>query len=345
MTGETRTVRLADIRPNPFRDLTRYPVSLAKVEALRLSMRSTGGLWTPFTVRHHPTEAGLYELAAGQHARLEAWRAEAVRLGLGDEAEVEVRIRDHNDEEMLRMLANENAEEWGLGVKHDREMVRAARQHLLSNPGRWKRTTTNKDAGPGPRAIARLLGGVWATATKKIAAHLEILVPEERGEVEPDIVESLRTLAQQRRFVPLGRNQSRAVQQEIARTLDAAAPPSQSSERDLDDAGTGNRLILMDDRQQALNFAAYVAREVVPALATALKRVDRCTEVLETVLATDATRIQLDTLVLKCAVLAQVVARVQEWGAAQAARNRTLPPEPPPHLAQLEEPDAPETTT
>ena len=345
MTGETRTVRLADIRPNPFRDLTRYPVSPAKVEALRRSMRTTGGLWIPLSVRHHTSETGLYELAAGGHARLEAMRVDAARQGLSDVAEVEVRIRDHTDEEMLRMLANENAEEWGLGVKHDREMVRVARQHLLSNPGLWKRTTTNKDAGPGPRAIARLLGGVWAKATKKIASHLEILVPEEGREVEPDIVESLRTLAQQRRFVPLGRGQSRAVQQEIARTLDAAAPPSQSSERDLDDAGTGNPLILMDDRQQALNLAAYIAREVVPALATALKRVERATEVLEALLATEATRLQLDMLLLKCAVLARVVARVLEWGAAQAARNRTLPPEPPPLPAQLEEPDAPETTT
>jgi hypothetical protein len=248
---------------------------------------------------------------------------------------------------MLKMLANENSEEWGLHAEHDREMVRVARQYLMANPGRWKRAKTNKGAGPGPQAIANLLGGTWATATKKIASHLEIIVPEERGEIESDIVKSLRTVAQQRRFATVGRRQSRAVQQEIARAL-AAAVPNESTERDLDSAGTGQPYIFMDERQQAVNFAAYVAREAAPALATALKHVNRCTEVLEVVLATEATRLQLDTLLLKCAALAQVVARVLEWGAAQVAQNRTLPPEPPPDpaSAQLEDQaDDPETTT
>jgi len=106
---------VADIRPNPFRHIDRYPIRADKVTALRESLRSTG-FWGNVVAR---TVNGKAEIAYGHH-RLAALKAE-----YGGREEVDLIIRKLSDEQMLQIMARENMEEWGTSAAVEQETVRA----------------------------------------------------------------------------------------------------------------------------------------------------------------------------------------------------------------------------
>ena len=100
--AELKTVVLSSIKANPYRDLDVFPYVEPKVKALVDSIEAEG-FWEGVIVREVKRE---YEAAFGHH-RLEAAR----RAGLKS---VPVIVRDLTDEQMVRMMERENAEEgWG----------------------------------------------------------------------------------------------------------------------------------------------------------------------------------------------------------------------------------------
>ena len=88
-----RVFRVAEIRPNPFRDIERYPLEEKKIEALCESIRTTG-FWDNLVARIG--EDGKPEIAYGHH------RLEAVHRVLGDDAKVGLIIRELDNEKMLQ---------------------------------------------------------------------------------------------------------------------------------------------------------------------------------------------------------------------------------------------------
>ena len=107
--------RVGDIRPNPFRDLARYPMDQAHVDRLRASIRSTG-FWSTVVARKVD---GLPEIAFG-HYRLEAARQE-----YGENGRIPLNIEDLSDDQMLRMMAEENMEAGRNAAEAAHEVVRA----------------------------------------------------------------------------------------------------------------------------------------------------------------------------------------------------------------------------
>lgn len=95
-------VKVKDIKPNPFRKIESYPILEEKVEALVSSIESTG-FWDNLVAR--PAEEGC-EIAYGHH------RLEALRRTHDPEDEIGVELRELDDATMLRIMANENMEEW-----------------------------------------------------------------------------------------------------------------------------------------------------------------------------------------------------------------------------------------
>jgi ParB-like chromosome segregation protein Spo0J len=97
-------VALKDLEPNPYRHIENYQYDEEKIERLHASF-SESGFWDgSIQVRQHPTKAGKYQLAFGHH------RIEAARRAGMDSVGVIVAPRD--DATMIRMMANENAEEF-----------------------------------------------------------------------------------------------------------------------------------------------------------------------------------------------------------------------------------------
>lgn len=93
----TQMLRVGDIWPNPF---WRGPINKEVVNKLRESTRSTGHWRGRLVVRLRPD--GKPELVAHHHL------LEALRLELGEDAQVEVIVEELNDERMLRRMIREN---------------------------------------------------------------------------------------------------------------------------------------------------------------------------------------------------------------------------------------------
>ena len=100
-------VALRDIVANRYRDIAHYNISDEKVETLIQSFDNSGFWDGSLQARPHPTKAGKYELAFGHH-RIEA----AKRKGY---ATVGIVVAPRTDADMLRMMADENRDEF----KHD----------------------------------------------------------------------------------------------------------------------------------------------------------------------------------------------------------------------------------
>jgi hypothetical protein len=109
-------IEVKDLKSNPFRSLERYPIRRDKVDALKASIASTD-FWDNLLCRRNG--AG-FEIAYGHH-RLEALKELKVK-------EVDIPIRDLDDATMLRILANENMEEWGTSASIEQETIRAVVQ-------------------------------------------------------------------------------------------------------------------------------------------------------------------------------------------------------------------------
>jgi chemotaxis protein histidine kinase CheA len=104
------------IRPNPFRNSDRYPYRQDKIDALLESMKATG-FWGNLVARRGPD--GCPEIAYGHH------RLEALRQAFPLDTEVELIERDLSDEDMIKMMARENMQEWGTSAAVEMETVRA----------------------------------------------------------------------------------------------------------------------------------------------------------------------------------------------------------------------------
>lgn len=107
-------IKVADLKPNPFRQLDAYPLKPEKIAALKDSIKSTE-FWDNLVARKSPD--GGYELAYGHHR----WRAlRELRIET-----IDIPVRVLSDDTMLRMMAHENRIEWGASAAVEQETVRA----------------------------------------------------------------------------------------------------------------------------------------------------------------------------------------------------------------------------
>lgn len=105
-----------DIKPNPFRNIDRYPYDEDKIIALRESLRSTG-FWDNVVARLTPE--GKPEIAYGHH------RLMALREEFGPSHKVQLIIRPLSDDAMLKIMARENQQEWATNALVEMETVAA----------------------------------------------------------------------------------------------------------------------------------------------------------------------------------------------------------------------------
>lgn len=97
-------IAVRDIVPNRYRHIDRYRISDVKVEALIQSYDNSGFWDGSIQARPHPTKDGKYEIAFGHHRIEAAKRARLETVGLV--------VGPRTDADMLRMMADENREEF-----------------------------------------------------------------------------------------------------------------------------------------------------------------------------------------------------------------------------------------
>jgi hypothetical protein len=108
--------KISEIQPNPFRHMDRYPIRRDKVAALRESLRSTG-FWDNVVARINGD--GRPQIAYGHH------RLVALREEYPASHQVDLIVRELPDDQMLKIMARENMEEWGSSAAVEHETVRA----------------------------------------------------------------------------------------------------------------------------------------------------------------------------------------------------------------------------
>lgn len=106
-------VKLTDILPNPYRDLVRNPLVETKITKLQGSIERTG-FWDNVVIRKN--SQGKWEAGYGHH-RIEAAR----RCGI---TEADFIVKELTDADMLKMLSDENADEYGYSILSLLETVR-----------------------------------------------------------------------------------------------------------------------------------------------------------------------------------------------------------------------------
>jgi hypothetical protein len=161
-------IKLADLKPNPYRKIDKYPINAEKVKALMNSINETS-FWDNIVCRERN---GKYEIAYGHH-RLEALR----RIG---QTEVDIPVRDIDDSTMIRIMANENMDEWQSNTSVMLETVLTAKEYLegeLAKYESWEECPNSfikalftgtkgyfihcKNEGVGQTTILKFLGANW----------------------------------------------------------------------------------------------------------------------------------------------------------------------------------------
>jgi len=198
-------VQIKELNPNPFRDLENYPFNAEKIDRLKKSIEATG-FWDNILARQ---VNGKIQIAYGHH------RLKALQEVYTPEYQVEVPIKDISDELMLKIMANENMEEWQSSVAVIDETVRAVRKFLL-NPDLTQVGQKHSDY-IGVDEIAIFLG--WNVG--RVTHSLQRINAVESGKVDKQAVEMIPTAKAASAFASKAKdhnltvNQQRKVAQKI----------------------------------------------------------------------------------------------------------------------------------
>lgn len=195
-------IKVADLEPNPFRQIERYPIDRVKVEALKTSIKETS-FWDNILVRK---KNGKYQIAYGHH-RLIAIREMGIE-------KIEAPVRDLDNAAMLRIMAEENIE-WSTSPAVINETVLAVKTFLdaeLAKYKMWEDACANKSIitnlvdnakafiklrkqKSGQTTILKFLGSNW-----KQWMVQEALNTLRDKTIDKEAVESIPTLGQARTF-------------------------------------------------------------------------------------------------------------------------------------------------
>lgn len=180
-------IKVKDLLPNPFRNIEAYPIDPEKIRQLRNSIRETT-FWDNILARPAPNN-GRYQIAYGHH------RLTAIKEELGKDTVVDIPVRDLSDEDMLRIMANENMQEWSTDWRVIVETVREAKKFLEKHIELAKKHGGYKKgySEVGKTVISRFLGENWPESriSKALAIikdkEIQITFREKREKIRLDI--------------------------------------------------------------------------------------------------------------------------------------------------------------
>jgi len=146
-------IEVKNLVANPYRNIEAYPIDRAKVEQLRNSIRETT-FWDNILARPAPGN-GQYQIAYGHH------RLVAIKEELGKDTVVDIPVRDLSDEEMLRIMANENMKEWATDWTIFVESIKQTKNFLENHKEIVEKMGLRQYSVIGSTAIAKFLGKNW----------------------------------------------------------------------------------------------------------------------------------------------------------------------------------------
>ena len=163
-------IKVKNLIANPYRNIEVYPIDRTKVEQLRNSIRETS-FWDNILARPAPKN-GKYQIAYGHH------RLIAIKEELGKDTAIDIPVRKLSDEDMLKIMANENMEQWTTDWRVIVETVKQTRKFLEEHSEIAKKlgAYTRGKREVGRIVISKFLGANWSPA--KITQALAIMKDE-----------------------------------------------------------------------------------------------------------------------------------------------------------------------
>lgn len=197
-------IKVADLEPNPFRQIGKYPIDKRKLESLKLSISETS-FWDNVLCRR---KGDKYEIAYGHH-RLQALK----ELGI---VEVDIPVKELTDAQMIRIMAEENLE-WLTSPKVIYQTVIAVKEFLdrelakFENLTEWNRVNKSinlvkdesnyqqlKQRGVGQTTILKFLGGNWKQGKIQAACKANQMAKDKK--LDMDAVLKFDKIDQARQF-------------------------------------------------------------------------------------------------------------------------------------------------
>jgi ParB-like nuclease domain len=186
-------IPVSNLLPNPFRNMEVYQIHEEKVESLISSFKTTG--WWPIIIARKAGENGKYEQAFGHH------RKEAYERHYGKGSEIEVIVLDLDDDQMLKMMAHENQEDWATSFVVQMETIQSVVQAFAEGriqlevpPSRAR--ISNVRQAPSfkklPRGRSAPTSGTHPYTAESVGKFLGWLKPN--GDAQDRVRDSLRAL-------------------------------------------------------------------------------------------------------------------------------------------------------
>jgi len=178
-------IQIKNLKPNPYRDIKNYPYNQEKIQSLKDSINQTG-FWDNILARQ---VNGSIQIAYGHH------RLEALRQILKPEDYIDIPVKELSDALMIKIMANENMDEWKVLPKVIDETVRVTKKFLESHP---EESPLHLRGGVvGFVNISKFLG--WKEA--RVSFSLQRLNLIENGTIDKEAIEDLPTERAARDFV------------------------------------------------------------------------------------------------------------------------------------------------
>lgn len=114
-------LKVSQLEPNPFRNIKKYPIDRDKIQALKNSINETT-FWDNILARKN--SKGTYQIAYGHH-RLIALKELKID-------QIEIPVRDLDDATMIKIMANENMEQWQYNTAVINETISTTKNFLDS---------------------------------------------------------------------------------------------------------------------------------------------------------------------------------------------------------------------
>jgi ParB-like chromosome segregation protein Spo0J len=189
-------IKVNDLKPNPFRRIDKYPIDAERVESLKHSITETS-FWDNLLARNYD---GEIQIAYGHH-RLQALQELKIPT-------IEIPIKSLDDSTMIKIMANENLEDWKLKPSVYNETVLCAKEFLdkeLARFERWDHADKNirvifasnsqfqqnKKQGVGRETIKKFLGGTWKNKGNIIQDALNTINETKAGRIDNKAVDQL----------------------------------------------------------------------------------------------------------------------------------------------------------
>lgn len=180
-------VQIKQLEANPYRDMDHYPISEEKVQRLAESIHQTG-FWDNILARKAD---GKIQIAYGHH------RLMALRKVMKPTDEVDIPVKSLDDATMLKIMANENMDEWATSTEVIDETIKAVKTFLEVHREELKKHQIHGLPIPAGAGIAGFLG--WPES--RVTDSLKRLRLYEEGKIEREAIKKLPSEHSSRHFV------------------------------------------------------------------------------------------------------------------------------------------------